>query len=233
MAEALRFFSDYEPIIYFLLGFSMVIYGFQFARAWRENREAIYKLEQESSRQRLNRSAISMFVLLVMGFVIFVLVTFISPVISPDIVLPISSPVPEITAAGTESPAAVVGATENLLSTATPLPTVSIVTEGCVKGELMILSPEAGEAISGEIPVIGTVNITNLGFYKFEVAQKSQELWLTYQAGRGIVINDILVESLDTTQFPPGEYVLQLVATTSDGSVLPPCRVPVTIGAAP
>jgi hypothetical protein len=94
-----------------------------------------------------------------------------------------------------------------------------------------ITSPLPGDAISGVVSVTGTADVENFGFYKFEVARADEELWLTIQAGRQVVVDGNLVENFDTSLFPPGQYVLQLVVTQNTGEALPACRVPVLIGA--
>ncbi len=114
-------------------------------------------------------------------------------------------------------------------ATATLLPTVSIDPSACVPGEINITSPEVGDILQGDVEILGTADVPNFGFYKFEVARSEEELWLTIQAGRGAVVEDILVENWDTTRLPVGDYVLQLIVTDSEGQELNPCRIPVRI----
>ncbi len=234
MIEILRFFQQYEYVLYWVLGIGAIGFGTAFWKAWLELRGAIFGLEQAVAQQRLNRAAVALFVLFVIGFVVFALVTFVAPVAAPEIVLPLD--VQGIVSGAELTPAVdgeAVVPTANPLSTATPLPTVVVEPEGCLAGEVEITSPKPGTAISGTITVTGTANITNFGFYKFEVARASEELWLTIQAQRSPVIDGNLVEDWDTSFFDPGEYVLQLVVTDSNGVAMAPCRVPARIGNAP
>ncbi|MEK6223150.1 MAG: hypothetical protein N2D54_12970, partial [Chloroflexota bacterium] len=203
MAEVLRFFGQYEFTLYFILGMGIIVYAVRFWAAWQETRTAIFGLEQTNSRRRLNQAAIAIFVMLTMGFIVFILVTFVSPVIEPEIILPISSPIPDASLLTPEALAGGETSTPDVLSTATLLPTVVVETEGCMPDELEISSPGPGDTLRGEIPVEGTVNIPNLAFYKFEVAEANQELWLTIQAGRTLVEDGFLVENWDTSLIPP------------------------------
>ncbi|TAK14209.1 MAG: hypothetical protein EPO32_02500 [Anaerolineae bacterium] len=225
MIEILRFFQRFEAVIYFALGIGIIIYGWRFWLAWEEARRAIYGLERNAAQQRLNRSALMIFVLMMMGVVVFSLVTFIGPTLAPETVLFIP-PTAETPAAGSEDGEAALG-------TATPLPTVAVSQTGCVPDQLFISSPTAGETVSGEVAITGTVQVPNFGFYKIEYARAQEELWLPIQAGRAQRVDEDLVSAWDTSNIPPGDYVLQLVVTDNAGQALPPCRIPIRISAGP
>lgn len=231
MVELLRFFQLYEAILYFLLGMGIIIYGWRFWLAWEELRESVFGLERTSAQRRLNRNALVIFMLVMMGLLVFSLVTFIGPTIAPETVLPIApTPPPPAEGETSEDGEAVLG---GVLATPTALPTVVVSPEGCVPEELFISSPAAGENISGEVAIVGTVQVDNFGFYKIEYARIQEELWLTIQAGRTMRVDDELVSAWDTRQIPPGEYVLQLIVTDISGQPLPPCRIPIRISPAP
>jgi hypothetical protein len=226
MAEVLRFFVQYEAVLYFLLGLAGIIYFYRFWLAWQELRLATYGLERQQARVRLNLAAVILFALLVIAFIIFVLVTFVAATLPAQELL--ATPTLNLASA---APQGTVTPGEQSLATATALPTVSVDPAACIPDQLIITDPEAGETVSGSIEVRGTVDVPNFGFYKFEVARAEEELWLTIQAGRTVVRDGVLVENWDTSRLPPGSYVLQLVVTESDGGELPPCRIPVNIGA--
>ncbi len=233
----MRFFQAYEGVLYTLLGLAAAIYLYRFAQAWQEMRGAVFGLEKESARQRLNQAALALLALILMGVGVFSVVAFIAPglPIVDDATLNqfaiASGQTPtllSLASPGTPGTAAVTG-----VPTATRLPTVAVLQEGCIPDELNITSPQAGETLRGIVEVTGTVNVPDFGFYKFEVARAQEELWLTIQAGRTIIVEGILVAGWDTSRLPPGDYVIQLLATQSNGQALPPCRVPVRIGSAP
>lgn len=229
MANALRFFQQYEPAIYFFLGIGALYYFNNFRKAWVEVREAIYGLEQSHAQRRLNQAIVALFVLFVLAFAVNILVSFIGPYVVPETIIPQGTPIPAVNSTVAVDASGAVGA-ENGDATATPLPTVDITTEGCIKDQIEISRPTVGESVSGEIQIKGTVNLDSFDFYKIEIAGANQALWITIQAGTGIVEDGVLVEKYDTSRLPPGGYVLQLVVNTGGGEFLPPCRIPITIG---
>jgi hypothetical protein len=238
MAEALRFFQEYETILYFVLGIGVISYGWRFWGAWQELRGSIYGLEQLNAQRRLNQSAISIFILLVMGFVVFSLVTFISPVITPEYVLGIGTNTPSTEVTSPDELLATVvpdnPTEEAVLPSATPLPTVDINPNNCIPSKINITSPEPDEEVRGIITVEGIVNVEDFGFYKFELAQAHEEIWKAIQVFKSQVFEEgPLYEDWDTSIWPPGSYVIQIVVTKRDGDACPPCRIPIRIGSAP
>ncbi|MFN8413622.1 MAG: hypothetical protein U0Z26_14650 [Anaerolineales bacterium] len=99
---------------------------------------------------------------------------------------------------------------------------------GCVPGQVNLTSPKPGDEIKGAIDLIGTVNILNFGFYKYEVAAQGSDTWATISADRKIVVDSSLGR-WDTTALTPGDYQLRLVVTDNAGTSLPPCIVPVRV----
>jgi hypothetical protein len=66
----------------------------------------------------------------------------------------------------------------------TQQPTVAIkLTEGCITGSVEWSSPKNGDEIGGKVQLLGTVNIPNLGFYKYEYSQPGTDVWSTIAAG--------------------------------------------------
>ena len=230
MAEVLRFFVQYEAVLYFLLGLAGILYFYRFWLAWQELRLATYGLERQAARERLNQAAIMLFSMLVIAVGVFVMVTFVATSLpaqdllaTPTLSLSLSSENPSTTVTPASG--------NDALFTATPLPTVSVNPNNCIPAQIIITEPEADTVIRGSVNVVGTVDVPNFGFYKFEVARADEELWLTIQAGRNIIRDDVLVENWDTSRLPIGNYVLQLLVTNNDGQELPPCRIPVRIEA--
>ncbi len=78
----------------------------------------------------------------------------------------------------------------------------------------------------------GTVNLSDLGFYKYEYAAQGNDEWTTIAAGNQIKIDDEL-SSWDVTNLVPGDYLLRLVATNNAGEARPPCIIPVRVLASP
>lgn len=230
MAEVLRFFVQYEAVLYFLLGLAGILYFYRFWLAWQELRLATYGLERQAARERLNQAAILLFSMLVIAVGVFVMVTFVATSLPAQELL--ATPTLSLSLSGQDAATTVTPASgSDGLFTATPLPTVSVDAAACLPAQLIITEPEADTTISGSVDVVGAVDVPNFGFYKFEVARAEEELWLTIQAGRTIVRDGVLVENWDTSRLPSGNYVLQLVVTDNAGRELPPCRIPVRIEA--
>jgi hypothetical protein len=112
----------------------------------------------------------------------------------------------------------------SVITIASPVSEVS----GCITGQIMIDAPKPGEAISGDIIIVGTADIPNFGFYKYEFTPSGTTNWATILAGRNIVRNGELGH-WDTSQLATGDYLLQLVVTDNQGNAMPACIVPVRI----
>ena len=81
------------------------------------------------------------------------------------------------------------------------------------------------------VEVVGIVDVVDFGFYKVEIAQGSTGLWLPITVGEVMVRESLtIVVVFDSSIYPPGDYVLQLVVTTHDVEEYEPCRVRIRIG---
>ncbi len=223
MAVIYKFLSTYEVLIYI----GVVILGlFPFRwlwRSWNEWRNAVYSLEKEFALRRLGQAFSLSALIVILLCAEFSFASFIIPslpasafVVTPTLDL-LSTPT------GTISPAL---ATQ-LALTPRPEPTLGN-TSGCVANKLIITVPKPGSEVQGKIEIKGTVNIPNIGFYKYEVAPLNTDTWATISAGRDVVIDDTL-GFWDTTTLTPGDYQLRLVVTDNQGQALPPCVIPIRI----
>ena len=79
MNDAIRFFQQYESVIYFFLAIGVVVYSVRFYSAWQELRGSVFGLEQVGAQRRLTRSALAIFVILLIGVGVFSLITFAPP----------------------------------------------------------------------------------------------------------------------------------------------------------
>jgi hypothetical protein len=98
----------------------------------------------------------------------------------------------------------------------------------CLANEAEITSPKPGDQVSGKISIVGSADVENFGFYKLEIASLQSVNWRTIQAGRETKTNAQLIE-WDTSTLQAGDYIIRLVVTLSDETILPDCRVPITI----
>lgn len=228
MDEALRFFRAYEGWIYAGLALGAVLYFRQFVVAWQELRSTIYGLEREQAQTRLNQAAGVLTLLIILVVAEFVVVSFVipfrpqaNPLLTPTIDLLAT---PTITLPPSEPGEAMA---EDV--TPTPVPTPDLRQGVCLANEAEITSPQPGERVRGKISITGSANVENFGFYKLEIASIQSVNWRTIQAGRKLKVNEQLIESWDTSTLQAGDYIIRLVVTLNDETVLPDCRVPITI----
>lgn len=226
MEEALRFFRAFEIWIYLLLGIGGLYYVRKFIHSWQELRAAAFGLERESAQARLNQAASILVLILTMIISEFVLVTFISPVFPGASPLP--TPTLDLLATPTITlpPSAAQTANQTIPTPAAPLSAPAA--SGCVPGQIELLFPEPGMEVSGVIQVVGTADIPNFGFYKFEIRRPEEPIWLTIQAGNTIVRGGRLGD-WDTTRLTPGEYQLGLVVVDNQAKASPACIIPIRV----
>ncbi|NPA06275.1 MAG: hypothetical protein GXO54_02605 [Chloroflexi bacterium] len=222
----LAWLARYERVLILFLLIGLLLFVRRALAAWQDLQEAVFQLEQDYARERLRQSllaallsllALAALVLTVHGW--------------GGATLSLAG---QAAGEATGTPAAS-GTPVNAVQTPTPtpLPTVAVKDrEGCVPDRVMITDPAPGSTVSGEIQIKGTAWLENFGFYKVEFAPVGQSLFLTIEADRVPRVNDVLVQSWDTTDLPPGDYVLQLVVVDNTGQALPPCRVRFTIAPA-
>jgi hypothetical protein len=226
MEEALRFAQAFEVWIYVVLAIGGIWFAAKFIRAWNELRRASFGLERESAQARVNRAA-SMLVLLFLGIIFeFVMVTFAAPSIPGA--NPLLTPTLNFLATPTITLSAEVQSEPGNLQTpeATNLqPTLQV---GCIPDQVMLTQPEDGSTVEGIVPIIGTANIPNFGFYKFEMATQNENNWLSIEANNNAVVNGQL-GNWNTTRLDPGIYQLRLVVTDNQGQTLPACVIQINI----
>lgn len=226
MVEFYRFLDTYEALIYILLAIGG-LFSFRWLwRSWREWRIAVFSLEREFSSRRLARSTAISILIVILFCAEFFITSFILPGLPAGFF--VSTPTLDFisTPTGTLSPAM-----QTQFANA-PVGTEALSVSGCVPNQLSLTFPEAGDEISGSIELVGTVNIPNFGFYKYEVAPAASEVWATIAAGRAVV-NEGPLGLWDTTALTPGDYQLRLVVVDNQGTELPACIVPVRVISSP
>lgn len=221
MGFVYRSLGAYESLIYI----SLAILGlFVFRRmwgAWREWRDAVFTLEREFALWRLVRVAALGFLVLALFFVEFYIATFIAPslpavglVVTPTLDLLVSPP-PTLT--GIDS-----------TQVAQPTQPVQSGMSGCVADRIMITDPRPGEEVKGVVDLIGTADVPNFGFYKYEIAPVGTLSWATVQADRQPK-KDELLGKWNTLSLSNGDYFLRLVITDNVGKALDPCVIAVRV----
>ncbi|MDH5507763.1 MAG: hypothetical protein OEZ02_11140, partial [Anaerolineae bacterium] len=143
MKEILDFFEIYEPVIYFLLSLGGIVYLWRFWEAWEAVRESVYGLERDSAQRRLNHTATTLLLMLIMAVTVFSLVTFVEPIVPGTNLLtaqPVETPSDlDLTATAQSNQ----GGSAQSFAITTPLPTIDVNTDGCLDGKIEISFPTA------------------------------------------------------------------------------------------
>lgn len=228
MAEVLRFFREYEIWIYIVLGVFAIWQIRKFVIAWEEVRGAAFGMEREAAQANLNQAATVLIMLLLMSVTQFMLVYIVAPSVPGAI--PIPSPTLNLLATATA-----ILPVETLAPNTSSTPTLASAGDlmtgpGCMPGSVEIMAPKDGDTVSGVVQVLGTADIANFGFYKYEIARPGETIWLSLNAGEAPVRDGLLGEWITET-LPPGDYLLRLVVTDNDGQTLPACVVQVRVEA--
>lgn len=224
MAAFFSFLENNEILIYILFGFVFVIYLQRILFAIRDWRRALYGLEKESAMRNITTSLV---VLMIVGFLIlleFSMVTYIAPAY-PDV---LALPTPTMsfdTTPGVDGAATLEmnGTSQPVVATLNPL-----VSGGCQAGKLEWISPEAGAEVRGSVPLVMTVNFTDMAFYKYEFSPAGSETWTTIAAGDGSA-TEFEAGNWNTGTLVPGDYRLRLVVVNRENQTLPACEIPVTV----
>jgi len=220
MADLLKFLDTYEVLIYLVLAIGGMFSFRWLYRSWREWRVAVFSLEREFSARRLGRSALISFMIALFFCFEFSVASFVIPGLPADFF--IATPTLDLISTPTGTLSA-----DFMTQFAAQAP-VQPGAAGCMPGQIELTYPEPGDEIKGVIELTGTVNITNFGFYKYEIAPGGSDTWATIAAGRAVVV-DASLGRWDTTALTPGDYQLRLVVIDNQGTSLPPCVVSVQV----
>ena len=219
MGSFYRSLDTYSPLIYIALVMAGLYVFRRMWRSWREWRDSVYTLEREFALQKLVKATSIGFIVLLLFFVEFYIITFVTPSL-PAVDL-MTTPTLDLLAA----PAGTVSS-DGAVPVGTP--EVQSGMSGCVPDQIMLTAPRPGEEISGTITLTGTAGIPNFGFYKYEIAPQGTLSWTTISAGANPVKDDELGK-WDTTSIPNGDYFLQLVILDNVGQTLEPCVIAVRV----
>jgi hypothetical protein len=225
MQTLLRFLSRYEVLFYFLLEIVVVISLRSVLMAWRKWRAAVFGMEKETSQHTFNQGMTILILAGFLGLSLFIVNTFVTP--SVPGVQEIVTPTVDLT----QQPTATEGIEELITQTTTGLmPTLaSFFSKGCVPGQIEWTYPVDGDKISGTVTLQGTVNVTDLGYYKYEYATAGNDTWTTIAAGNTKIVDQPLGGTWDTSELTPGDYQLRLVVTDHQNNQLPECTIQITI----
>jgi hypothetical protein len=219
MGSLYRSLATYGPLIYIVLAI-MGLYAFRrMWRSWREWRDSVYMMEREFAIQRLGRATAFGLLVLILFFGEFYVVSFVAPSLPAVDIL--TTPTLDLltTPVGTAPAGGIV-----VLGT----PLVQSGMKGCVKDRIMLTAPGSGDEIKGTVELLGTADVPNFGFYKYEFSTAGTNNWTTISAGDKPVKNKSL-GSWDTATLTNGDYFLQLVIIDNVGKTLEPCVIAVRV----
>jgi hypothetical protein len=225
MEELLRFISTNEMGVYIIFGVVILFNLKKLFDGLIGLRKANFGLEKEVAHKKL-RSAITIIGLfLIFGVSIFILVSVatiripgLGRLATPTIDLA-STPIPSgANITGT----AITPETQQLTQTAIAL-------TGCIPGQLEWIDPAEGSEVSGSVDLKGTVNVPNLGFYKYEYRFQSDQNWTPISAGNKPVVEDLFAGRWNTAQLQPGNYSLRLVVSDNQNNLLKPCEIEIKV----
>ena len=226
MNSLLRFLNDYEILFYVVAGIVILIAAQRTYLAWREWSASIFGLEKEHSQRKFNQGLTILVFSALLAAGLFVVNTFVTPTVPG--VQQLATPTIDITQqppTSTPGPTAAVTA-EGFIPTIT-----SYLSRGCIPDQLDWTDPRNGDTIRGIVELKGTVNVENLGFYKYEYSPSGTDRWTTIAAGNTIIKNEPLGGAWDTNALVPGNYELRLVVNDNLNNPLPACIIQVTIEA--
>jgi hypothetical protein len=227
MKATLLFLENYEIWIYILLGGIALFCLRNVLSAWQEWRNAVFGLEKENAQRSFSSSASLLALITLLAFAEFSLVTF----VSPNLPSAQSLATPTLNLLATSTVTLAPGA-----PTLTPPPlgtlaiSSSIKADGCSKGQLEWSSPTDGQEVQGSIDLNGIINVTNMGFYKYQFTTAGSDQWTTIAAGdKAVTDNTVKFGVWNTSQLTPGDYNLRLVAVDNANNELPACEISVHV----
>jgi len=212
--------GKYEAFIYPIL-FIGGLFTFRWLwKAWKEWREAYFGLEREIAMRRLAQAIAACVLILMLACAEIAIAFFIVPA------LPASSVIATPTLDLLATPLGAVSPAQAGLAPVAAAPVAG--SQGCIPGIIEITSPRPGDEISGTVTLVGTVNIPNFGFYKYEVSLRGSGTWATISANDTTKVNKDLGE-LNTGLLTPGDYLLRIVAIDTAGQAVQTCMITLRI----
>ena len=228
MEVILPYLKNYEVWIYCLLGLIALVYLQKLIVAWKDWQGTVFGLEQEVAQRRFSTALTILLLLVAFVLLEFLIVSFVAPSYPQNLALPtatldlLATPTITIVARVDATTAAV---TQEVTSSLTVQPPQQ---EGCIPGQIEWLAPKPGQEIRQTIELKGTVNVPNLGFYKYQYSKPEEDVWTDIAAGNQPKL-DGQIGFWNTSQLVPGDYLLRLVVLDNQNQPFPACVIPVRV----
>lgn len=223
MYDIVLFLSKNEVWFYLILGGISIYLISKLFNAIAQWRDAAFGLEREIAQRKFGTSLTFLILLMVLALSEFFLVSYSSSFI-PDITN-LATPTMDLLA----SPTATIPSTQEEVSQIVQSTmTATVSPDGCIPGQLEWIFPTQSGEVSDVVKLIGTVNIPNFGFYKYEYTEPGNTIWKTIAGGNVTKINEE-IGAWNTTQLIPGDYLLRLVVLDNQNIEFPACIVQVRV----
>ncbi len=225
MEEFIRFVVNYEMGIYLILGVVFIINLLKLIRAIISKRKANFGLEKEVAQKNIRSSATFLTLVALFAISNFLLVS-IASIQFPGIS---QLKTPTVDMLATKDPILediIPSESEDEGTSATQ---TAIALTGCIPEILEWKNPTDGAEIEGSIELIGTVNVPNMGFYKYEYRFQTDSMWTPISAGNVPVVDGPLGGVWNTEEIIPGNYYLRLVVSDNANNLLDPCEIQVKV----
>ena len=224
MIVILSFFVQLAPVIFALLALGLLFGLWRITRALKEEHGAVFGLEREIAQHHMQQAIATLTLVGFLALAEFALVVFMAPNIPGLTQLATPTINPLVTPTGT-FPLEFME-TLGIVTPGGPTPTIQAT--GCIPGQIDITTPKPGDTLKGSIQLVGTANIPNFGFYKYEFAPLGSDNWNAIVAYNKVV-QDSKLGTWDTSAITPGDYQLRLVVSDNQGINFPACVIPVRI----
>lgn len=225
MEGLLRFLKEFEGGIYLLLLILALIMGSRLIAAIQVKKKSAFGLEKEVVQKRIN-STTAYLVIIGVLFIGQILLVSIASVRYPGLYT-ITTPTTGVLPTPTDFFQAMLRmeeTPEGLEQTQT-----AVALTGCIPQKIEWLSPKSGDEVTGSVSLSGTINVPNMGFYKYEYRQKGREDWIPIAAGNKVIIESELGGNWNTVQLEPGFYELRIVVSDNQNNLFEPCVIEVKV----
>jgi hypothetical protein len=218
-----NFLVKYETWIYVLAIIAAALFIWNLIKNWKDLQSSIFGLERETAKRKFNSNLSGLILVGIIVAAEFIMVSVIT-IKYPSLAI-LATPTLQIEATPTEELVQIPGISGTIEIT----PASALSAAGCIPGVLEWVYPKDGDAIKGKVELKGTVNIPDLGFYKYEYKAANDPTWTTIAGGSLPVKESALGGLWQTDSLTPGDYQLQLVALDNQNKVLPACMIAITI----
>ncbi|PKN86118.1 MAG: hypothetical protein CVU46_08870 [Chloroflexi bacterium HGW-Chloroflexi-8] len=223
MNDIILFLSQNEIWFYVILGGISIYLISKLFIAIALWRDAAFGMERDIAQRKFGTSLTFLILIFLLALSEFFLVSY-SSSFMPD-VAKLATPTIDLLA----SPTATLSFTPDTIAQSTLVTlTPTITQDGCIPGQLEWISPTQGGEVSDVVKLIGTVNIPNFGFYKYEYTEPGNPIWKTI-AGGNVAKNEEEIGAWNTTQLIPGDYLLRLIVLDNQNIEFPACIVQVRV----